>query len=75
MRADTLGRYYKYPCPIERHALGLLGLGSEAFSDLACSARSANKIMQSLVRFAAEIERLRSFNPVRLNEDLHRGGS
>jgi hypothetical protein len=33
--AGTLGTYYRYPCPIDRACLELLGIDADAFRDIA----------------------------------------
>jgi Domain of unknown function (DUF5069) len=71
--ADTLGTYYRYPCPIDAACLDLLGIDADAFREIASQADDDQAVVDDLARIGAHLERLASFDPVQLNADLHRG--
>jgi hypothetical protein len=70
-RAGTLGEHYRYPCPIDRRCLELLGLDSATFADIACAAPDDSAVLDGLVRAGAALPEEASFDPVKLNEELH----
>jgi len=73
--ADTLGTYYRYPCPSDAACLDLLGIDAGAFCEIANRAHDAQTLLNELARVGARVERLVGLDPVQLNADLHRDGS
>jgi hypothetical protein len=70
-RAGTLGSYYRYPCPIDAACLELLGINAVAFREIACQVLNERDVVCELSRAGAEVDALLSFDPVRLNAELH----
>lgn len=73
--AGTLGTYYRYPCPIDRACLELLGIDAETFRDIANKAVNGPAVIEQLATAGASIDELVNFDPVALNAELHRDGS
>ena len=74
-RAGSLGAHYRYPCPIDVACLRLLRLSSDAFADLAVASTTDDAVLRSLRSRCAQLPDLVAFDPLALNERLHRGGS
>jgi hypothetical protein len=74
-QAGTLGTYYRYPCPIDRACLELLGIDAETFRDIANGAVDGQTIVHRLGAIGASAEQIVDFDPVQLNDELHRDGS
>jgi hypothetical protein len=74
-QAGTLGDYYRYPCPIDAACLDLLGIDAESFRDIANRAVDDQSVVDALVSIGAATDRLVSFDPLQLNDELHRDGS
>ena len=68
-QAGTLGTYYRYPCPIDTACLSLLGIDADTVRNR-CQA-----VIDLLAQIGASVERLVNFDPVQLNDELHREGS
>jgi hypothetical protein len=74
-RAGTLGEYYRYPCPIDRRCLELLGVDAAMFADIACAAPDDAGVLEALTRVGAASPAEAAFDPIKLNDELHGGGS
>lgn len=74
-RAGTLGAYYRYPCPIDRTCLELLGLDAEVFADIAQSTENNSQLLHALQQHSVATPEDAAFDPVKLNEELHSSGS
>jgi hypothetical protein len=74
-QAGTLGTYYRYPCPIDTACLSLLGIDADTFRDIANRATDGQAVIDLLAQIGASVERLVNFDPVQLNDELHREGS
>lgn len=72
--AGTLGDYYRYPCPIDQACLDLLGVGADAFGDMASQAFNEQAVIDALADRHADLGQLIGFDPVGLNAELHRDG-
>lgn len=70
-RAGTLGDYFKYPCPIDREALGRLEVSAEDFAEVAVTSGSDGEVVARLAGLGANLEALADFDPVAFNEALH----
>jgi len=70
--AGTLGQYFRYPCPIDTEALSRLGVTAEAFARLSGQAATGRAILEGLVVLQARTPQEAAFDPVKLNEELHR---
>jgi hypothetical protein len=70
-QAGTLGDYYRYPCPIDAACLDLLGIDAGAFREIADQAGDDKAVIEALATIDDALQRLRHFNPVRLNAELH----
>jgi hypothetical protein len=75
IHAGILGAYYRYPCPIDRACLELLGIDAETFRDIANEAVDDPAVIDHLATIGACIHQLLEFDPVGLNAELHRDGS
>jgi hypothetical protein len=73
--AGTLGTYYRYPCPIDRACLELLGVDADEFRVIANAAVDDRTVIEQLATAGASIDQLVNFDPVGLNAELHRNGS
>ena len=73
--AGTLGTYYRYPCPIDAACLELLGIDAGTFRAIASRAVDGQAIIEQLATIGASVEQVISFDPVQLNDELHRDGS
>jgi hypothetical protein len=73
--AGTLGTYYRYPCPIDAACLELLGIDADTFRDIANQAIDDQAVIDQLAAIGANAEQVASFDPVQLNDELHRNGS
>jgi hypothetical protein len=73
--AGTLGTYYRYPCPIDAACLDLLDIDADTFREIANRAVDDQAVVRDLASIGARLDRLASFDPVQLNDDLHRDGS
>jgi len=73
-QAGTLGTYYRYPCPIDRACLDLLGIDADTFRDITNHADD-QAVIDQLAAIGASAERIVNFEPVQLNDELHRDGS
>lgn len=73
--AGTLGDYYKYPCPIDRVCLDILGLTADEFSDISVRFADDAAILGELKRRGIPAAADAAFDPVAMNERLHGGGS
>jgi hypothetical protein len=73
--AGTLGTYYRYPCPIDAACLDLLGIDADAFLEIATEAVDGQAVIDQLAAIGASAEQIITFDPVQLNDDLHRDGS
>jgi hypothetical protein len=73
-QAGTLGTYYRYPCPIDRAFLDLLGIDADTFREIANHA-DGQAVVDQLAAIDANVEQIASFDPVQLNTELHRDGS
>lgn len=74
-QAGTLGDYYRYPCPIDAACLGLLGIDSDTFREIAEHAADDQGVVDGLASIGAEARRLAEFDPVRLNAEFHQADS
>jgi len=74
-RAGMLGDYYRYPCPIDRRCLELLGVDAVTFADIACDAPDDVAVLEALARVGAASAAEAAFDPIKLNNELHGGGS
>jgi Domain of unknown function (DUF5069) len=74
-QAGTLGTYYRYPCPIDKACLDLLGIDADTFRDIANEAVDGQAVVDQLAAIGANAEQIASFDPVQLNDELHRTGS
>jgi hypothetical protein len=74
-RADTLGTYYRYPCPIDAVCLRRLGVSADAFAEIAAAAVTDEEVLDLLVAAGARPPRVATFDPIRLNARLHLDGS
>lgn len=74
-QAGTLGTYYRYPCPIDKACLDLLGVDADTFREIAKEAVDGQAVIDQLATIAASAEQIIDFDPVQLNDDLHRDGS
>jgi hypothetical protein len=73
--AGTLGTYYRYPCPIDKACLDLLGIHADTFREIANEAVDDQAIIEQLTTIDANAQQIIDFDPVQLNEELHRDGS
>ncbi len=73
--AGTLGTYYRYPCPIDRACLELLGIDADTFRDIANEAVDDQAVIDQLAMVGASADQIVDFDPVQLNDELHRDGS
>ncbi len=74
-QAGTLGTYYRYPCPIDKACLDLLGIDADTFREIANEAVDGQAVIDQLATMGASAEQIIDFDPVQLNDDLHRDGS
>lgn len=74
-RAGTLGTYYRYPCPIDRHCLDRLGIDADTFADVAEREASGTAVVAELRARGARPPEQAAFDPVELNRQLHDTGS
>jgi hypothetical protein len=74
-QAGTLGTYYRYPCPIDKACLDLLGIDADTFRDIANEAIDGQAVIDQLAAIGANAEQIVNFDPVQLNDELHRNGS
>jgi hypothetical protein len=74
-QAGTIGTYYRYPCPIDAACLDLLGIDANTFREIANKAVDGQTVIDQLAAIGASIERILDFEPVQLNDELHRDGS
>jgi Domain of unknown function (DUF5069) len=74
-QADTLGEYYRYPCPIDAACQDLLGLDANTFREIANRARDDEEVIHLLAAIGVDAARLAQFDPVQLNADFHRSDS
>jgi hypothetical protein len=74
-QAGTLGTYYRYPCPIDAACLDLLGIDADTFRETANEAVNGQAVIDKLAMIGASAEQIIDFDPVQLNNDLHRDGS
>jgi hypothetical protein len=74
-QAGTLGTYYRYPCPIDAACLDLLGIEAGTFRDIANETVDNQGVVDQLAAIGASAEQIVHFDPVQLNDDLHRDGS
>jgi Domain of unknown function (DUF5069) len=74
-QAGTLGTYYRYPCPIDAACLDLLGIDADTFREIANEAVDGQAVIDQLATIGASAEQIIDFDPVQLNDELHRGGS
>jgi hypothetical protein len=74
-QAGTLGTYYRYPCPIDAACLDLLGIDADTFREIANEAVDDQAVIDQLAAIGASAEKILNFDPVQLNDDLHRDGS
>src|SRR5437764_214983 len=44
--AGILGGYFRYPCPIDRACLDLLGIGADAFRRIACASADDDTVRE-----------------------------
>lgn len=68
---DSMGDYYRYPCPIDAACLDLLGIDADAFRAIACQVVGDEAGIHELNRAGANLQQLTGFDPVRLNAELH----
>jgi hypothetical protein len=73
-QAGTLGTYYRYPCPIDKACLDLLGINADTFFEIANRA-DGQTVIDELAAIGASAEQIINFDPVQLNDELHRDGS
>jgi hypothetical protein len=71
----TLGTYYRYPCPIDRACLDLLGINADTFREIVTQALDNEAIIDRLATVGASTDRLAGFDPAQLNAELHRTDS
>ena len=69
--ANSLGRYYKYPCPIDSHCLARLGLTADGFSGIACGAKHGIDVLEGIRQAGGHPASRVSFDPIALNRELH----
>ena len=74
-RAGTLGDYYRYPCPIDTTCLRRLGIDAVQFADICERATDDNDILELLRQHGVEPPERATFDPVKLNDELHKIGS
>jgi hypothetical protein len=72
--AGTLGTYYRYPCPIDAACLDLLGIDADTFRDIANQAVNGQAVIDQLAAIDASPEQIVNFDPIQLNDELHRDG-
>jgi hypothetical protein len=72
--AGTLGTYYRYPCPIDKACLDLLGIDADTFREIANHA-DGQAVIDQLAETGASPEQIVNFDPVQLNDELHREDS
>lgn len=70
-----LGDYYRYPCPIDKACLELLGIDADAFRMIANEAADGQAVIDQLASIGASADQIVDFDPVQLNTQLHRDGS
>ena len=70
-RAGKLGNYYKFPCPIDQHCLGLLGITPEMFASVAMGANTGRDLLTVLRDAGLPSPSEASFDPVMLNRSFH----
>jgi hypothetical protein len=70
-RADTLGDYYRYPCPIDRACLKALGIDPQQFADIAEHAASDAAVAHQLIALGVPTPDELGFDPRALLHDLH----
>ncbi len=69
--AGVLGPYFRYPCPIDTVALGLLGIQATSFERLAVTAAYGQDILEQLSALGSPSPDAIRFDPVELNRELH----
>ena len=74
-QADTLGDYYRYPCPIDTACLELLNIHADTFREIANEAVDGQAVIDQLAIVGASANQIFDFDPVKLNDELHRDGS
>jgi hypothetical protein len=74
-QAGTLGSYYRYPCPIDKACLDLLGIDADTFQQIANDAGDGQAVIDELAAIGASVEKILDFDPVQLNAQLHRDDS
>lgn len=72
-RAGTVGNYYKYPCPIDRESLRLLGVKEDEFATLVSTAATGAEVLAGLRELGARPPSAALFDPIALNASLHHG--
>lgn len=70
-QADTLGEYYRYPCPIDTACQDLLGIDANTFREIANRAVDDEDVIDLLAATGVDLRRLAQFDPLQLNADLH----
>ncbi|MGO9789248.1 MAG: DUF5069 domain-containing protein [Solirubrobacteraceae bacterium] len=70
-RANTLGDYYRYPCPIDRACLQALGIDPEQFADIVEQAPSDNDVAEHLIALGIPTPDELDFDPLALLQALH----
>ena len=74
-RAGTLGSYYRYPCPIDKTCLEFLAIDAETFANIAETAENDEAALKALQDYGIEPPERATFDPIKLNEELHKQGS
>ena len=74
-RAGTLGDYYRYPCPIDITCLQRLGIASDTFADIVEATDSDDEVLTILKQQGVADPDKASFDPIKLNQELHNKGS
>lgn len=70
-RAETLGSYYRYPCPIDRVGLERLQVDANTFADAALSASKDVEVLEALREVGIPSADQSRFDPIQLNARLH----
>ncbi len=70
-RADTLGDYYRYPCPIDRACLEALRIDPEQFADIAEQAPCDNAVADQLIALGIPTPDELDFDPLAFLQALH----
>lgn len=71
-RAGSLGPYFRYPCPMDRRALDILGLTYTAFQEIACNASTGRAVLSALtITHRVPCPNEAWFDPIALNTSLH----